>query len=237
MKKTVTLLLISMFTLTSVMGKWKYDKKDIVKKDVEISTFSNITASRGVDVYIVKGNSNIAKIESHKDYVDHIVIKNEGNTLFVTIGDDIQSVYYPVKVYVEAETLNQIYAKSGSDIMSEEKISCDVLNIKLKSGSDAKLNIEANTIVVNASGGADLILSGTATNLKATFSGGSDLISDEMKVRNCTLKISGGSDAKIFASESINIDASGASDVKYYGNPSEKNIKTSYSSDVIGGRE
>ncbi|GEM_PF-4995715 len=236
MRKTAILLLITMFAITSASAKWKYDKKDLVKKEVNISTFSNIIASRGVDVYISKGTSNVAKIESHKDYIDHVVVKNEGNTLFVYMSDEIESIYFPIKVYVQAETLNQIYAKSGSDIMCEEIIKCDVLNIKLKSGSDAKLNIEANKVIVNAKGGSDLILSGTATNLEATFSGGSDLISDEMKVNNCTIKISGGSDAKVYASEYINIDASGASDVKYYGNPSKKKIKTSYSSDVIRGR-
>ena len=75
-------------------------------------------------------------------------------------------------------------------------------------------------------------LKGKAKSLNIDASGGSDVSASDFIVEDCKLEASGGSDAEVYASNSIIIDASSASDVYYYGSPQQRDINASSSADV-----
>ena len=85
---------------------------------------------------------------------------------------------------------------------------------------------------IQISGGADLRGSGVADSYSLSASGGSDSDLEDLEARSVIVSVSGGSDARVFASESVEGNASGGSDVTVYGDPSSVLIETSGGSDV-----
>jgi hypothetical protein len=94
------------------------------------------------------------------------------------------------------------------------------------------LELDLKELDLEASGGSDVLLKGTAKIVKMEASGGSDLDTYEMKAEKCLVNVSGGSDAKVFATKELNVNASGGSDVSYKGNPASVNSDVSGSSDL-----
>jgi hypothetical protein len=85
---------------------------------------------------------------------------------------------------------------------------------------------------VKTSGGSDVNISGSAKNLTIDASGGSDLRGYELIADICDIEASGGSDVYITVSKELSAKASGGSDVRYKGNGSVKEIRSSGSSGI-----
>jgi hypothetical protein len=86
--------------------------------------------------------------------------------------------------------------------------------------------------VIEASGGADVNGSGATESYRLQASGGSDVDLVDLQASTVEIEASGGSDVSIFASESITGEASGAADVQIFGNPTSVNIEESGAADV-----
>ena len=99
-------------------------------------------------------------------------------------------------------------------------------------GSDVEMNLEVEKLECHLSGGSDTDLEGSAEHLHIQSSGSSDFEGFGLVSKHCIIRASGSSDSKVNVSESIEVSASGSSDVHFKGNPSKTNIKSSGSSDV-----
>jgi len=230
MKKTIFFA-----TLVILMSSFSFissDDKDLKSKDVKISEFHSVEVSSGIDLYITSGKSDIATIKTKEKYLDEVIVKNEGNTLVVKLKGSFHFVRGPIKVFVKADNLQSVRSSGGSDVYCEDGINCETLNIVSSGGSDVKMTVNAQSINIDSSGGSDVILKGTAVNCSVECSGGSDVLISKLITENCTVNSSGGSDAIVYASKSITVNASGGSDVIYSGNPEQRNINASSSSDV-----
>jgi hypothetical protein len=83
------------------------------------------------------------------------------------------------------------------------------------------------------SGGSDAEVRGAARSLTAEASGGSDIEAGSLEAEEATVRVSGGSDATIWASASVDINASGGSDVSVLGNPPQQRVNNDRSSDIV----
>lgn len=135
-----------------------------------------------------------------------------------------------IELSIEASSL-KCHLSSGSDAEIIGKISGDV-NILAEHGSDVEGKFSAQHVFCDVNHGSDLDLKGKAKSLNIDASGGSDVSASDFIVEDCKLEASGGSDAEVYASNSIVIDASSASDVYYYGSPKQRDINASSSADV-----
>lgn len=135
-----------------------------------------------------------------------------------------------IELDLEARSL-KCHLSSGSDAKFSGKISGDV-DIIAEHGSDVEGKFSAQNVFCDIKHGSDLHLNGKAKSLNINASGGSDVSASSFITENCKLEASGGSDAEVYASNSIVIDASSASDVYYYGNPKQRDINSSSSADV-----
>jgi len=200
-----------------------------------LSGFKGVDVSAGIDLYITMGETESVKIVADdeiigkiitevKDGVLHIYLKQ--NNWFNWNGNETR------KAYVTIKELNRIEASSGSDVKSENTLKGEDLKVRVSSGAGVNVDVYFKNLDIDTSSGSDAKVTGKVKNLKVNSSSGSGINAGEMESVICNANASSGSDITVKVSEELYANASSGADVKYYGNPSVKDIDESSGGDV-----
>ena len=117
---------------------------------------------------------------------------------------------------------------SVSDIQGFERN--EQVELILSGASVCKLHQGFSDVKLNISGASKLDIFGSGTNLYATVSGASELKAREFAVEDAWLDVSGSSSAHVMVSNRLDVIVSGASGVRYLGNPTVYSTVTGGSS-------
>jgi hypothetical protein len=203
----------------------------------DIPAFTRIAVQNGIDVELTQAATQRVRIETVDydlaDIVTEVVdgelrISNDARrrgSFFGSSGD--------VLVYLDIVSLSSIRASGGSDIEGRNQLSSDALVVEASGGSDVELAVQTEQLSLRLSGGSDAEVRGAARSLTAEASGGSDIEAGSLEAEEATVRVSGGSDATIWASASVDINASGGSDVSVLGNPPQQRVNNDRSSDIV----
>jgi hypothetical protein len=104
--------------------------------------------------------------------------------------------------------------------------------VDLSGSSSLRGDIEAGGTSFDLSGSSDANLTGSGGNLTLDASGSSDVDLSDFPVADAEIDASGASTVTVNASGRLDVEASGASDVYYLGDPSMGTIDTSGASSV-----
>jgi hypothetical protein len=232
-KMSLTLVALTMVFSSTVNAQfWGTKGNGIVKKqDREIGSFSAISSSSGIDVYLRQGDKESVTVEADENLLDLIVTRIKGDKLVIKTEDPIRRAK-KLNVYVTFVNVNEISVSSGSDLESSHPLKFEDLDISVSSGADAELELKAINLTCSVSSGADANLSGTANSFYGKASSGSDLRAADLKAKICKAKASSGGDVSVYAIESIEASASSGGDVNYYGEPAKVNVSSSSGGDV-----
>jgi len=204
----------------------------------QVTGFHGVTVSSGINLYLTQKSVEEVVVESESDDLDQIITKVEDGILKITMKQrswfNFGWNHKSPKVYVSFKTLDKLDASSGSDVYSQSVLKVENLSLHASSGSDVKLELDANEVNLETSSGSDISLKGKANLFKASASSGSDIKADEFQTKKCIASTSSGSDIEVYASEEINASASSGGDITYRGNPAIKNVNESSGGDVHG---
>ncbi|MBC3786596.1 head GIN domain-containing protein [Spirosoma utsteinense] len=206
------------------------------KKDRPVSSFSGLSVSSGIDVYLTQGNSE--KLTFDVKGIDEEDVKSEIRNGVLKLYIDRKGMNWNwgrnnyVKAYLTFRQLNELQASGGSDVFGQGTLSFNDLNLSASGGADVKLALKANELTIAAAGGADVTVDGTARTLNANGSGGSDLDARKLTVEVCSANSSGGSDVYVHATRELSLKASGGSDIYYYGSAKVVSKSESGGSDI-----
>jgi hypothetical protein len=118
---------------------------------------------------------------------------------------------------------------SGGGEIEAGDIQTEHLVLELSGGSDATIDmLNANQFDLDMSGGGDVRVAGSVVEQWIEASGGGSYYAPDMESDIAFLNLSGGGSAAVWVTESLEVDASGGSVVKYAGTPS-------ISADTSGG--
>lgn len=210
--------------------KWNEDNS-AASEERNVSDFTAISVGGGIDVYITQGGSYECKVVADDRVIDKLVTDVRGNTLKIYFDKKVRRVK-KAEVHLTVKNLKEISASGGSDVESKGELKFTDLKINASGGSDTELDLYCQNLTVSISGGADVDLEGRAMSLDLSASGGSDFDAYDFEVKEAVVSASGGSDSNIHVTESLQVNASGASDVNYKGNPTKTKLKSSGASDI-----
>ncbi|MBX2872027.1 MAG: DUF2807 domain-containing protein [Saprospiraceae bacterium] len=232
---TFALLFCASFTLNAQWNKGIKGSGNVIEQNRNLSGFQNVKASSGIDVVIMQGSQDKVVVKADDNLADKITTRVDGNTLVLAVerNSSIRNAK-SFKVLVTASNLKAIMSSGGSDVYSEGVIKADALNIKATGGSDVKMELAVKELTCNVSGGSDANLKGKAQYMTITALGGSDFEGKNLTAENCKLKVQGGSDAYVYVTGEISMEAHGASDIHYRGSPKVTYQKSSGGSDIYG---
>lgn len=123
-------------------------------------------------------------------------------------------------VSIGVRDLNEVYASGVVEVMSDGKINAKDMHFDLSGASKITMDLNAANVVTTGSGASELNLKGQASSHDIDLSGDSHVHAFDFVVGNCEIQSSGVGHSEVDVLSSLSVHSSGASDVKYRGNPS-----------------
>lgn len=234
MSRRVTNVALAALLLTAASACSVRAQSDTEER--QVAAFSRLRVQNGIDVELRQAEQARLRIEVEGyDLEDVVTAVEDGELLLSREGGPWSSFLgsREITVYLDFVELTAISASGGSDIEGRAEIRLERLTVDAVGGSDVELDVRAQSLEFSLVGGSDLALRGSAPSLVVEAVGGSDVSARRLEAERVELTLAGGSDASVHASRSIEIDASGGSDVYVYGNPAERTQNNDRSSDVV----
>jgi hypothetical protein len=203
---------------------------ETVERSID-NDFSEISVSRGLDVYLTQGDNVSLIVEADENLHDIIITEVENGVLKITTDENI-SFSKSKKVMLTFKDVSKIKATSGSDVFSTNTIITDNLELTTTSGSDMEVDINVQVADCRSTSGSDLRVSGKTNKLYAEATSGSDIKAGNLKAKISEARATSGADITLNTSEELYAKATSGGDIKYSGNPDRVTKKDGVSGSI-----
>ena len=205
-----------------------------VQQTRKTSPFHGISVSSGIDLYLTQGNSEAVVVKADPDIIDDLVTEVDNGILKIYMKKHFNWTWNRTrKVEVTFVDLTKLDVSAGADVKAQNAFRLDDIDISVSSGADLKIeDLTAKSVSLDVSSGADARLSGQVDQFKGSSSSGANLHCGDLVAESCVVSASSGADADVHVTKDLKARASSGGDVRYKGNPSQKDIDESSGGDV-----
>lgn len=221
---------------------------EIVESTKTLKTFNKIDISSAFDVELINASKDKISIFTDKAFLPYIVAEIKGNTLHIYAEKNFnrKDNDIPLKIVLYAQHIEAIDISGAVDLHSDDvwssedlylqcsgasevdiQADCNGFKAKLSGASEIDLKLRCNNSNISVSGASELELEGETEQAFFSISGASEVDAITYKAAVNKAKVSGASSAHIYASERIDINASGVSEVVYGGKARNTVIESS----------
>ncbi|HEY0049331.1 MAG TPA: head GIN domain-containing protein [Pyrinomonadaceae bacterium] len=186
---------INVFSKVKGSGNIQIEKRDA-------SAFTGVKAGGAITVDVTAQRDFSVEVEADDNLLKHIKTEVDGNTLKIYTEGNI-STRNPIRVRIAMPQIESFDVSGAS--------------------TGSLTNIKNETLSLDASGASKIKIDGEARELIVDLSGASRLDAENLRAEDVTVDASGASSASVVALNDLNADASGASTIRYTGEP--KNVK------------
>lgn len=218
-------LFLSLACLLS-LGAFAQDSKTIADPNATVRTlsgsFTAISVSSGVDLYITQGNEeSLAVSASDEKYMSRFKTEIENGTLKIYF--DNKGITWTshdnrkLKAYVSFKTLEKLQGSAGASVTVKGSMTADNLDMKFTSGAEFDGQVNAKQIVVDQNSGSEVNIAGKADKLNIEVSSGASFKGYDMTVDFCDAEASSGGDVKITINKELSAKANSGGGIRYKG--------------------
>ena len=202
-----------------------------------VAGFKGVNISGSIDLFLSQGSSEAVAVSAKDIKVrDRIKTEVRDGILYISLDGrgwkDWNNGDQKMKAYVTIREINRLEASGASDVEIAGTLKTDNLKVTLSGASDFEGNIEAKNIQIRGSGASDIKISGSAEQANIEMSGASDFKGYDFKIDICKAEISGAGDMQITVNKELEAQASGASSIKYKGDPVVRKSECSGASSI-----
>lgn len=204
----------------------------LVTREFDLAGFDKVDVSYATRVNISQGDSFSVVVSIDDNVLEYLQVEKQGSTL--KIGLDPRRNYRDTRATAEVtmpELTGLELSGASRGTISGFKSSRG-FNVDASGASRLSGDIEAGDARFDVSGGSRVTSTGSAEDAVIDASGGSTVDLADFPVADANVEASGASDVIVHASGTLDVDASGASHVKYLGSPTLGSIDTSSGSSV-----
>lgn len=189
----------------------------VITQKRSVGGFTKLSVSSGIDVELRRGPASVS-VEADDNLMDLIETTVENGTLKVGIKDHTNLNDVHIKVFVTANDINSIKASSAASVEVKDQLtSQDKIVLDASSASDITVSVEAPEVSIEASSASEIKVSGRTRSVNANSSSASTIKAFELLSENTIAEASSGSSIDVFASVSLEANASSGSDIDYKG--------------------
>ena len=197
-------------------------QRGLVKDNIQVASFTAITASGGWDVFVSQGDKQSVSIEVSENDIDNIIIEVRSGTLHLSnksrnrvfsIFDSENSIR---RAYITVTDLKEITASGGVDINFRTPLRTEDFEVTMSGGTDLEdLTLYCTDFSGKFSGGCDAnIQFASAESIRVNASGGSDVELSGINAERVRVSASGGCDVELSGrTDELIVNASGGCDV------------------------
>jgi len=196
---------------------------NVITSEPAISEFRSIRLAGAGELRLIQGSEYRLTIEAEDNILPQLTAEMSGSTLKLGYEESLwKERYVPTKPIIYTLTfvsLEEITLLGGA------KISCDSLDVPnlrmdLNGGMDVSMNaVFADTIELKLDGGANVNITGEVGRQSLTLNGAGAYSAEDLKSREAKIVINGAGEAKIWATETLDVSLNGLGSVSYYGSP------------------
>lgn len=207
--KHLFLSLAFLISITSVLGQ---------SETRTIESFTGLDVGESITVYLTKGTSNKARIETNGTDTDKVLLDQSGSHLRIHMKSGSWR-NFNAKVYLEFQELNDINVSSSADLIGKSTISGDDLDIEVSSSGSAELDIDVSDLRVNVSSSGKLELTGKTNYQRVDVNSSGKLYAFGLQSQKAKVEASSSGKAEINAIVELEAEANSAGRIRYNGNP------------------
>jgi len=220
---------------------------NIVTRSYEYTDFSRVEISSAFDVEIVPGTAFSISVTTDENIFDFIRVSQTDNVLKIAMGPGYSyfpSVLMARVVMPDIESLSAFGASrvDVSGFTFEHEFTADISgasileftgvmmgDISLDAGTASRIQgvVQAIDLAFEVTGASRVNLTGNARNVHITGGGASNIDISLLEAQNATVGLSGASSAVVNITGRLDAGLTGASHLKYIGEPELGNINLS----------
>ena len=186
---------VSVFSKVKGSGNIQIEKRNV-------SGFTSVKTGGAITVDVVSQRDFGVEVEADDNLLEYVKTEVRGDTLKIYTEGCI-STRTPIRVRIAMPQIESFEVSGAS--------------------SGTLTNVKNETLSLDASGASKIKTDGEVKELIVDLSGASRLDAENLKADDVTVDASGASSATVVALNDLNAEASGASTIRYAGEP--KNLK------------
>jgi len=241
-----TVIILACFTALGCYGAIR-GSGNIVTRSYEYTDFSRVEISSAFDVEIVPGTAFSISVTTDENIFDFIRVSQTDNVLKIAMGPGYSyfpSVLMARVVMPDIESLSAFGASrvDVSGFTFEHEFTADISgasileftgvmmgDISLDAGTASRIQgvVQAIDLAFEVTGASRVNLTGNARNVHITGGGASNIDISLLEAQNATVGLSGASSAVVNITGRLDAGLTGASHLKYIGEPELGNINLS----------
>ncbi|UCH86780.1 MAG: DUF2807 domain-containing protein [Dehalococcoidia bacterium] len=206
---------------------------NVVSEQMALADFTTVEAQNAFELQITQSDSFAVTVRADDNIMDLADVSKVDDTLKLRLERGVSLRNATLEAEITMPDLEGLDLSGASRASVSGFRSSGQLDIGLSGASSLDGDLEAGDVDINASGASRVVLDGSATGLTIEGSGASSLDLADFTVETAEVRLSGASDATVRAQERIDpVDVSGASKLRYLGDPSLGDVTTSGASTV-----
>jgi hypothetical protein len=239
MRKAASLLFIAIWTLglsSCYIDGWDNGisgNGNVVEEDRNVSGFSGVHVSTGIDVLLSEGSDFEVTVEADENLMDVILTELKGDMLVVRTDRVNIRRAKAKRVYVTLPELTELKISSAGDCVGKTPFTCKDLRLGISSAGDLSLEVSADRIWLDISSSGDARISGETDELDVSLSSAGDLHAFDLIAKKVSVNVSSAGDARVTATDEISMNASSAGNIYYQGDAKVIHSRSSSAGDII----
>lgn len=201
-------------------------------RSFDLDVFDGIRIEGPYNVKAMYGSPKV-ELTGDDEILDNTIVKIDRGTLIIRFEGNRWGRYNEkVDVDLQFDQIESIDLSGAAQMYVRDRLEADRFELDISGASEVEFSIDANEIIIDASGASEAKIDGRVEVKDIDLSGASRLIAGDLRSQDCNIECSGASSATINVERDLRADASGASTVRYYGNPEYVNSDASGASSV-----
>ena len=221
--KSISLLflLLSFFPVSSQTQKEVKGSGYVLTQQRNLSDFTSIEVSSGIDIAIVQGEKLPVTVEADDNLFPYLKTIVHNKILKVYIPDTVKIIKYAdLNVLISMPVLCDLRASNGSRIdASPQRWDTERINLETTTGAHIRIHLKAQNIQVVARTSGVVELKGSSESLQAVLKTAARLEARNFQAETARLNLATGARAEIQVKDSISYQLSGNARLLLKGNP------------------
>ncbi|MFW9835500.1 MAG: head GIN domain-containing protein [Candidatus Thorarchaeota archaeon] len=201
-------------------------------KEYTFNDFTKVEIGSAFKFDISQSDSYGISITADDNVMEDVRVTKSGDTLKIDVRTTGPLRSVTLEATVTMPKLHDLEVSGASRGTISGFESNEDFNIDVSGASKVSGDITAGNTYFDVSGASTLELEGTAGDMEADVSGASHFYLEDFSVNDADVNMSGASSGTVNVNEILDVDLSGASNLKYVGTPRMGDINTSGASSL-----
>lgn len=203
------------------------------EQERNVSGFTELQVNGPFKVILTQGTSEKLMLEADNRVMEKIITEVRNGTLIIRARRGVFNLNNSgVTVYLTFINLDELELSGAANLKGTHAMKFADLEIEGSGSTIIALDLSATSLSCELSGASLLTLTGNAPDMEIESSGASKIDAGNFLTRSCDIECSGASAITVYVTESLSVEASGASNIFYKGDPGIAETELSGASNI-----